>query len=667
MIYLKKLELVCKKSMEKVQFSDFTYFYGEIGSGKSTIARLIDYCFGGSLVETPAIQSEFVSATLYLVVNQIEVSISRDRNSNQTEVVWGVESEQQQVILPTRKAAGIVIPNTEVENLSDLIYYIAGFKPPKVRRSQTREESGLERLSFRDLYWYCYLDQDEIDSSFFNLEHNAETFKQLKSRNVLRYIIGFHQEQVAELELELEQVRRDRVRSEGAADILEEALLETELSNEMEITHKLNELEKQEKEVETKIKNIRDDLDSQKNHAVDDLRHRAQRLVSEIQSVEETISEIDSAVRNDRQHLHEILSLSTKIKRVSSARAVLNEVEYENCPRCAQPLSSRSAEVCPVCGQNEPDYENAKDDIEETEADIKNRKLELEEIITAQGDQKKRLLRRLRYFEEAKAEIDTSLNVALKQYDSAYLSAALENERILSGLKQEKQNLEKLRVLPQKVDVLRKRVELLVGREHDIREKLKKDREAAEKDTKNVRLLAELFLDCLVRAKLPGFSSEDYVTIKPPHFLPEVISPESGDLTTVSFDTLGSGGKKTLFKCCFALAIHRLAVQIGAVLPTILVIDSPMKNISERENRAQFEGFHQLLYELASGELNSTQFVLIDKEYCPPQESSRFSRKAITRHMKVDDKNEPPLITYYRDHQRENVGQEEGIEERENS
>jgi hypothetical protein len=70
-----------------------------------------------------------------------------------------------------------------------------------------------------------------------------------------------------------------------------------------------------------------------------------------------------------------------------------------------------------------------------------------------------------------------------------------------------------------------------------------------------------------------------------PWFLPEVIGPQSGELATIAFDTLGSGGMKTIFKCCFALAMHRLAVTTKAVLPNILIIVSPMKNISERENR----------------------------------------------------------------------------------
>ena len=123
--------------------------------------------------------------------------------------------------------------------------------------------------------------------------------------------------------------------------------------------------------------------------------------------------------------------------------------------------------------------------------------------------------------------------------------------------------------------------------------------------------------------------------IPTPSFFPEVYGPDPDDVAVTTFGTLSSGGKKTLFKCCFAIAVHRLAVQLGAPLPELLIIDSPMKNISERENQDQFEGFYRLLYELKDGELSETQMVLIDKELSAPKEEHRFMWSE--RHMRPSD------------------------------
>jgi hypothetical protein len=199
-----------------------------------------------------------------------------------------------------------------------------------------------------------------------------------------------------------------------------------------------------------------------------------------------------------------------------------------------------------------------------------------------------------------------------------------------------------------KVDELLKQASQLEVYEIELRRELREARAKAEQDNSNLNKLEDLFLDCLIRSGWPGIEINDIVKIRSPHFLPEVISPDIGDLAVTSFSNISSGGKKSLFKTCFAIAIHRLAVSINANLPTLLIIDSPMKNISERENREEFEGFHKMLYELAESELGGTQFILIDKEYLAPSTDIKIDFMA--RHMTPDDAANPPLIRYYRGH-----------------
>ena len=230
---LRLIELVmhCKQGVERVPFSDFTYFYGQMGAGKSTIARLIDYCLAGDMELTPAMQTEFVAATLNLSVAGNQVTLTRNRESDQIRAQWEKSGEQFDAIIPARTAGGEVVHNTGIEVLSDLFFVLSGVRPPKVRRSKVKEDSELERLSLRDLLWYCYLDQDSMDSSFFNLDADGNQYKRLKSRDVLRFVVGFHQEGVAELESELESVREERLRCEGAVKAIREALASSQLSS----------------------------------------------------------------------------------------------------------------------------------------------------------------------------------------------------------------------------------------------------------------------------------------------------------------------------------------------------------------------------------------------------------------------------------------------------
>jgi hypothetical protein len=207
-------------------------------------------------------------------------------------------------------------------------------------------------------------------------------------------------------------------------------------------------------------------------------------------------------------------------------------------------------------------------------------------------------------------------------------------------------NLNALVRLPQMLTKQYQKLSETQACEQTIRLQLKSARASAESDDTNLEKLKRYFLDCLVRAKVPGITAGDRVELPSTTFLPQVYGPRAQDSSVTTFSNISSGGKKTLFKSCFALAIHRLGIELSSPLPEFLLIDSPMKNISERENRANFESFYKLVYELKSAELAKTQIILIDKEYFPPPKTAKFEVES--RHMKPNDPDNPPLIPYYR-------------------
>lgn len=645
-ITLLTLHVMCRRPIDPIVFRAFNYFYGEVGSGKSTIARLIDYCLGGDLVLTPALQSQFVAAALELNIAGTPVRLEREVRSAQLLATWEAAGHEYQVAVPARQPSGPILPGTEVENLSDLIFHIAGISPPRVRRSQAREDSDLGRLSLRDLLWYCYLDQDEIDSTFFHLDRAGDTFKRLKSRSVMRYILGIHQEQVAELETKLEAVRQERAQLLTAADTLETTLRDAQIGTAEAVTTREGAITAEIQAISDRISAARQGLQQQPNHAGDVLRSRGRDLAEELAAIESTLTQVQNVLAADERHLNEMKVLTTKVRRLRDARAVLRGVEFAQCPRCMQHVPSRAEGTCSVCGQVEPSSSHAEAEIEQTRADLRARIDELQEAITSQRGQLGALQRRRSELRDRKAVTDRELSDIMRAYDSSFLSTAIADERQRANLEQELHYIRKMSELCRRVAEMRQRSDGLAAREAELRRNLAAARDSAQRDLGNLNRLKELFLDCLLRARIPGFSANDEVRLDASHFLPIVLSPETGETATTSFETLGSGGKKTLFKCCFALAIHRLAVEIDATLPSFLIIDSPMKNISERENRAQFEGFHQMLYQLAAGELRGTQIILIDKEFCPPSEGSDIG--LLQRHMTVARDDAPPLITYWR-------------------
>ena len=643
--YINQLILRFKGEIVTLPFADFNYFYGEMGAGKSSIARLIDYCLGGELVDTRALQNQFVWASLNVTIETTTVTLTREYHSARIRANWEQDGDIIEITVPARRAEGEVLLGTGIETLSDLIFSFANITPPRVRRGQYNE-SDLVRLSLRDLLWYCYLDQDQIDSSFFHLEREGNPSIRLKSIAVLRYILGYYHEQVTELELRLETLRRERLDAIAGHEAIKKVLTEADMPSELDIAVRRRTLEEEENQRRRQAEEIRTGISHLRTHAIDQVRLRAQALDVEIADLQNALNELELQIERDKAHRNEILNLGTKFRRSQSARAVLGGVAFRDCPRCAQVLPVRPLDQCVVCGQTEPTLEEMLDAEKIAETDLDSRTKELGDLIQQQEKETLRQKRIKQELVQRKQDTDAEFDDLSRRYDSAYLSQALTLERQAAAISQQLAELNRTEILITRIDSFRRRAEQLLGDESRIKGELKTARDQAEHDIQNFNRLKELFLDCLVRARIPGILPTDHVEISSPNFLPEVYPSEGGELTSTSFSNLGSGGKKTLFKACFAVAIHRLAVERNANLPTLLIIDSPMKNISERINRRQFEGFHEMLYSLANTELKGTQVVLIDKELLDPP--STFLPSFQARFMTPDTDQAPPLITKYR-------------------
>ncbi|WP_407166582.1 hypothetical protein [Bradyrhizobium sp. ORS 111] len=646
------LVLAFKRETVTIQLAQVSYFWGQMGAGKTSIARLIDYCLGGNIELSPALQNEFVSATLTLNLKKGLLEIERGRDTNTIVAKWGEKDDAVQVAVPAREAHGELIPGTGIENLSDLLFWMSGLVPPRVRKSKTRADSETKRLSMRNLLWYCYLDQDEIDSSFFHLD-SRDPFSRLASLDVVRYVTGYHDEHILDIEAELDSLRGERMAMLASIDSLARVLRDVGVGSELEISGRVEALRETADAISREISQQRAAAVSDRTtvHALDTLKTQAHALSIQISETDQAISELLRAKDGDTRHLHEIETLSIKFRRSQSARAVLSGVQFHSCPRCAQTLPERSYEQCIVCGQVELD--DAPDTAEDVllQRDIKQRSEELRDILRRHDEALIRLRRERDALDVEKRRIERERNEASQRFDSAYLSTMLSKERERSALLQQADSLAAMTRFPQMLEAQRQRVAGIQAQESKLRGQLKEAREAAEKDATNINTLRQLFLDCLVRSEVPGVTSDDVVEIPTNTYLPEIHSPGVADNTVASFATLSSGGKKTLFKCCFAVAMHRLAVKVGAPLPEMLIIDSPMKNISERENREQFEGFYNMIYQLKAAELNATQFILIDKEFTPPPGELKLN--VFSRHMKPNDPSKPldpetaPLIPYY--------------------
>ena len=646
-IKLEKLNIETRRESVTIQFNKFNYFWGPIGTGKSTIARLILYCFGRDMKETPALHKEFISVSLYLQIEDYNVLIERKKEENSLTVTFRKKdpSEPYSCRIPARTSSGpSQIPDKKVVNMSDLIFYLGDLEPPKVLQSKIKEDTKLIRLGFRDLLWYCYLEQDNMDSSFFYLGEGEDRDRQRKSREVMNFVLGYYREKITHLEKTLQEKRDEQKVYRDSAEKLMKILNENNIEDSEKLLQQKNQLLKDLESVEEKIKDTKIKSYSKENNVLDLLKQERRYLIQSILELEE---EQDSIKKNTDKQIrvkNEFLMTALKSDKTRLASQVFKKLPFHTCPKCGKEvIPKKTDDACSLCKQtfdSEP-RETSFD------SELHERAKELELSVNKSKQELQILSRRVDNKRKALEEIDKKIEDLDRADDSKFVQAIshLLNERGLLHGKIE--TLERLLPLPKKAEELEKRSHDIASEVSKIKLDLEKARKESEKNKQYTNKLKFYFLDNLKKAKFPEMSDSYEAFLNTKNFYPYIKSKDEGELDTLEFFNAGSGGKKTLFKTCFALALHRLSHELNHMLPSLLIIDSPMKNIHKAENKEIFNGLHNLLHELSNNELSDTQFIVIGSHELPEniRNDKNIHIQKFTNDINSDD---PPLIPYYK-------------------
>jgi hypothetical protein len=194
--------------------------------------------------------------------------------------------------------------------------------------------------------------------------------------------------------------------------------------------------------------------------------------------------------------------------------------------------------------------------------------------------------------------------------------------------------------MPKAVDDLEEEAGALQGSIDRLRTSIIEERDRLRSADANIATIASEFKRIMLAVSFPGVSEDDRVVIDPRNWKPTIIH---GDQEYTFWDT-GSGGKKTLFNVCYALAVHAAAMKRGMPVPDVLIIDSPTKNISEDENPELVQSLYAEIYHLAQNpEDRKLQFLLIDSDLLPPNaELPQFYERRM-----AGEADAPSLIPYY--------------------
>lgn len=638
---INSLTLQCKKSREVIDFSSqITFFYGQTSSGKSSILRLIDFCFAGDLEKTPAIKSEAINATLCCTINSNEIILSRDINSNQITISWTNSSGQFYTISAPIDTSQVAIWEGDIYNFSDMMFYFMGITPIWVKRNKTDDEAPLIRLSFRDILWYCYLDQTNIDSTFFWLGEDG-AFKRPKSRDVMRFVMGYYTERLNHLEQELEETKDERKGCLLASNEIKKFLRQFGYESEMNL---VMEIEKARKELSCRQGNlgkVREDYNSE-THFADDLRQQLREKVSTIAELEEALEDNKRVIFEHESLLGELTSAKFKLAKSQAATEVFNQIGFDMCPECGTEIEKHiSDEMCSLCGKHKKPDDKIDPQVVNKDLDI--RILELKDSLGRHSKNLNKIVRELNDKKSEKMALDNRYNEEMINYDSMYMASFREAERKVAELEERIRGLEKVSEMPIAVRNLESRADSLLALEQRLKREIKEEKSTLTDAISNVKLLETKYAKGLVTVGVPGVNKSDEVSINIKNWIASIL-PSGDEALKWDFYNAGSNGRKTLLKVIYCLALHQVSEIRELPLPPFIIIDYPMKNIGDDVNRDLFESFFNYLFGLAKNELSKTQFILVDNELVEPKGFESFT----TRYMTREESANPPLISYYR-------------------
>jgi rubrerythrin len=644
-LLIQTLVLLCKKRDERISFSHrVSFFHGEMSTGKSTIAELIDYCFGGSLQKTPAIQSELVGVQLQAFVGDADMLIERNPSTTTSvEVTWECQGDVGRENFPLQ-AGNTPIIGDEIYNYSDFLLRHLGLPVLKVRKRKNDPESALQRLSFRDFYKFCYLDQPDLDSSFFLLE---QPMRQEKSKDVIRYVLGFHSDRLNELQIEISGLRQDQRSMRESAKQIDEFLRRYGFASKADIEFEVEKLNDEEESLNAEVENQgRETLPART--VTEEDQFQVNELSKAIASKTEAMADIEQRLNEQESLIAEFVVMKFKLARSSTASELLKGAVFHACPVCGTEVSPKAEPGhCVLC----------KSDLTEAPGGFETDSAVMERDLSDRIDDLKRSVQRLkRSHERQREELGVLLNrradaqrrveLALRHVESEYMRRARRLESRLGAIKERRSLLVRIMGMPTEVEAKLKEADELSAKISELEREIETEQGRFEAGKQNVDALERNFHALLRAIHFPEIKENDRVFLNRRTWFPYVL-PNGNESLAWTFSDTGSGGKMVLFKICFALALHQTAAQRNLPLPELIIIDSPMKNITPDINPEIFRNFYNELYRLLESDLRTWQCILIDQTFFQPPSSIE---SYLNRLMTKNDPDYPPLISYYHGH-----------------
>ncbi|GEM_PF-452200 len=601
-VKLISLTLIGTRKNYNVFFKDgFNMISGHTSTGKTSILEMIDYALGAkghkSYIEIGASCSH---VELILLLGDERFKIRRQLFDFKADALVEIWNE---------------------EKLRFLFYNHYAIDIPKNPRSLSAfliEKLGLQditisgqKLSFRDIFKYCYLKQTEIDNEDILSEKTWE--KDIKRRATFEIIFNLYDKTLEDFKLSLDEkineAKELAIRLSGVQDFLKSVEIAS-----------LQECSVIEKGLREEINSLQIQLAQIKKSDVTDspetigLRQKIMRLKNELDNLAQKEYDQKQYIQKLQLLYNQYMSEIDKKELAVQGYLSFNQYEFLFCPNCLRPLSRQTnGDVCCLCGSEKSDDTGELFIIKKDIATLKRKSSELLKFTDLEEKKYDSLLSKISICKKSLSEAEIELqqlsrdyiNPNMEQIEFLNYEIGRKNRRILELDKEMKmfEEVERYQQIIKDKDIsiqnLRKNIKTLTEDVVDKEDLL--------------RRLSREYEEILEKIEYPKLSSA-YIDNK--KYLPYVRDRK--------YDNIGSLAGVTLITIAYYMAILVIGSSPDFHHPNLLLIDSPRKNLGAQAAKNEEDEFKDekifhatisYLYSIAEAKKDDIQLIVVNNGY----------------------------------------------------
>lgn len=545
-------------------YKGLNVIYGDSDTGKSSVLEFINYLLGASSIDlADEIKSSVNYASLEVVINDVPYTIVRDIYDNKKLIeVYRCKFNDKDKHFP-KKYAPNYSPTPNSDGIfSEFLLDSLNFPKVEIKVSPSQSNSKMRRLSFRNIYKYVYINQDDIGSKSFLGLGNWAVYPFTKE--VFKYMFNVLDESITRLQSEIASkaalVKELNKKYEIIAEFLRETNYETieAIDDELnkldsileQLSHDLNSIDKVMKASSTQYTQLKD------AHKFISLKFKDCKL--RIDVLEDKIEKY-SRLKNDYDNdINKIKAIQLANSRIGS----LDEEVY-SCPICESQIKVDDVSLpFEISTEKELDEElvslirrrkNINDMVSELSLEFKNKTID-----------KKELSEQLNELRELIDEESQSMITPFLTQRDALIKEISKNE------KNREQLVKNLRVRNQQEALLEKHQELLKAIEV-LNERLEVLKSSAPSMQGILQGLGERF-----DSYLKGINIKNRIGIKmsESQFIPVIRGKEYHNIT--------SGGLRTISSIGYLLSILDYGLDHNINHPLFLIFDTVGKYLGKQ-------------------------------------------------------------------------------------